>query len=40
MVPLIELAAVSGIPFIFGIMIGYGLRSYISQRRRLRSQRG
>src|SRR6185437_14879665 len=33
--PLIELVALTGSPFIVGILVGYSLRSYVSIKRRL-----
>jgi hypothetical protein len=39
MTPLTELILLTGIPFIIGIGVGYGLRSYISLMRRSKGQR-
>jgi hypothetical protein len=35
MKPLVELIALSGTPFLVGILVGYSLRSYVSLKRRL-----
>jgi hypothetical protein len=36
MTPLAELIAITGMPFLIGVAVGYGLRSYVSMTRRLR----
>jgi hypothetical protein len=37
MTPLVEFIAVTCTPFLIGILVGYGLRSYVSLARRLKA---
>jgi hypothetical protein len=37
MTPLVEIIAVTGTPFLIGVAVGYGLRSYVSLARRSRA---
>jgi hypothetical protein len=38
MSPILELMALTGLPFLIGIVIGYGVRSYVSMVRRSKLQ--
>lgn len=35
--PLIQFLILTGVPFMFGLLIGYGLRAYVSLVRRQRA---
>jgi len=37
MTPLVELIAITCTPFLMGVVVGYGLRSYVSLARRSRA---